>query len=263
MVYALVVIYNKACEMSETLNGIYKWKNDIQIVVFDNSTKENNNDEYCKREGMQYFSKKKNLGLSKAYNYAIQRLTLQDDDYVIILDDDTVLSDQYIKEVLDSVSMGKDILLPIVRCNHTIISPTNIKFKCGSKVVKNVNELQLNHMSAINSGMVVNAKVYQKIQYNEELFLDCVDHEFMRMARENNCIIHLLKNGIEQNFSRSEKQNIESALFRFKLYKKDFRKYCQINRAMVYYHVSIWKFVMLYTIKYKSIKFIRAYLYNN
>jgi hypothetical protein len=82
----------------------------------------------------------------------------------------------------------------------------------------------------------------------------------MRMVREKNFSIYLLKHGIEQNFSRAEKPNLESALFRFKLFKKDFRKYCQINRAMIYYHVSIWKFVVSYTIKYKTLKFLNTYL---
>jgi len=260
MIYAIVVIYNKACEMSETLNSLYKWKHDIKIVVFDNSTKENQNSIYCDRENMQYLTQHCNLGLSKAYNFVIQQLPLTEDDYVMILDDDTVLNDDYIKEVQESVQLGKDVLLPIVRCGEDILSPNNIKYKCGARMVQSIDELNLNYMSAINSGMVVSARVYQTIQYNEDLFLDCVDHDFMRMVREKNFSIYLLKHGIEQNFSRAEKPNLESALFRFKLFKKDFRKYCQINRAMIYYHVSIWKFVVSYTIKYKTLKFLNTYL---
>lgn len=256
MIYALVVIYNKACEISETLKSLYKWKNDIQIIVFDNSTKDNENEAYCEREGMWYFTENINLGLSKAYNYVIERLPLKEDDYIIILDDDTELNDRYITEVLESVGMGKDILLPIVRCGEAILSPNNIKFKCGSKTIKSVDELQQDHMSAINSGMVVSARVYKKMLYNEQLFLDCIDHEFMRMARKNECTMHVLSSIIEQNFSRAERPGLESALFRFKLFKKDFRKYCEMNEAMLYYHISIWKFVVAYTIKYRTLQFL-------
>ena len=60
MIYALVVLYNKACEESETLKSIYKWKEKIRIVIFDNSTIENSNDKYCLQEGFLYFSKGKN-----------------------------------------------------------------------------------------------------------------------------------------------------------------------------------------------------------
>ena len=259
MIYALVVLYNKACEESETLKSISKWKEKIRIVIFDNSTIENSNDKYCLQEGFLYFSKGKNLGLSKAYNYSIDHLKLEDEDYVIILDDDTVLSDEYLEEVHRSIHLGKDVLLPIVRCGQDIISPTNIKFKCGSKMVKSVHELDFKQMSAINSGMVVSAKVYKKIRYNEKLFLDCIDHEFMRMVRKFKFSIYILKNNIRQNFSRNEKPKLESALFRFKLFKKDFKTYCDINDAKIYYYMSILKFVMSYTLKYRSLKFIIAY----
>lgn len=260
MIYALIVLYNKACEDSETIKSIYKWKDRVQIVLFDNSTIENKNGEYCHREGFLYFSEGKNLGLSKAYNYVLDHLTLQDEDYVMILDDDTVLSDAYLQEVFDSLNLEKDILLPVVRCNQTIISPTNIKFKCGSKVVNDISELQFDHMSAINSGMVVSARVYKEIRYNEALFLDCIDHEFMRMVRNSNFSMHILRNGIVQNFSRNEKPKIESALFRFGLYKKDFKTYCEINDAKGYYYLSIFKFILGYSLKYKSLKFLIAYL---
>ena len=56
-----------------------------------------------------------------------------------------------------------------------------VKFKKGKS---NIYELELDNMSAINSGMVVRASVYKKIRYNEDLFLDCIDHEFMRMVRK-------------------------------------------------------------------------------
>lgn len=259
MIYALIVIYNKVCEDSQTINSIYKWKDHIQLVVFDNSTTENKNSEYCRKEGILYFSKNKNLGLSKAYNYAIDHLPLQNQDYIMVLDDDTCLNDAYVEEVLRSINLNYDVLLPVVRSGNIIISPTNIKFKCGSKIVDEVGQLDKNHISAINSGMVVSSRVYEKIRYNEELFLDCIDHEFMRLVRNNKCSLHILTNGIVQNFSRNEKPKIESALFRFKLYKKDFKKYCEINHAKVYYVLSISKFILAYSLKYKSLKFLKAY----
>ena len=259
MIYALIVLYNKACQDSETLKSIQKWKDKMNIIVFDNSTIKNKNDEYCQQEKLQYFSEGQNLGLSKAYNYVIDRLILNENDYVMILADDTVLSDEYLQEVLDSLECGKDILLPVVRCGNAMISPTNIKFKWGSKIVSSVDELDFAYMSAINSGMVVCGKVYKSIRYNEELFLDCIDHEFMREVREHKFSIMVLKNEIVQNFSRNEKPKIESALFRFGLYKKDFKRFCEINNAKGYYWLSISKFILSYSLKYKSLKFLFTY----
>lgn len=259
MIYALIVIYNKACEESQTIKSIYKWKKQIQLTVFDNSTIANNNRAYCEKKEILYFTQNKNLGLSKAYNYVIDQLALHDDDYVMILDDDTFLNDEYIGEVLESLHLGYDVLLPVVHSGNVMISPTNIKFKCGSQIVSDVKALEFEHMSAINSGMIVSASVYKIIQYNEALFLDCIDHEFMRMVRKYKFSIHILKHGIVQSFSRDEKPKLENALFRFKLYKKDFKKYCEINQAKGYYALSISKFILLYSLRYKTLKFIKAY----
>lgn len=263
MIYALIVVYNKECKDSETIKSIYNWKNEICINIFDNSTKPNNNKEFCNKEGFQYFSLGKNIGISRAYNYVINNIALDDNDYVMILDDDTELSEEYIKEVLSAVFLKKDIYLPVVHSGGVIISPTNIKHKCGSKIVNSIDELQFDNMSAINSGMVVKANVYKKFQYNEELFLDCVDHEFMQNVRKEKCTIHILDNGIVQNFSRDEKPSIENALFRFKLFKSDFKKYCEINDAKLYFIVSIMKFVLSYSIKYRTLRFAKVWLNNN
>ena len=262
MVYAMIVVYNKECEDSETLKSIQQWKDKIKLVVFDNSTIQTNNKEYCENKGIQYFTVGENVGLSKGYNYVIQKLSLNDEDFVIVLDDDTELTEQYIEEVLQSVDLNKDILLPIVYSGDMILSPTNIKYKCGSVVVKDIKELNLNSLSAINSGMVVSANVYKKLCYNEELFLDCVDHEFMKQIRENKFSVSVMKSEIQQNYSRGEKPRIESALFRFGLFKKDFKTYCQLCDAELYYKVSIIKFVLSYTLKYRSFKFIKLMMTN-
>ena len=257
MIYAIIVVYNKECKDSISLQSLYRWKNDIKLVVFDNSTKPNGNAEYCEKEKIYYLTKGDNIGLSRAYNHVLDSLKLNDNDYVIILDDDTELNDNYVKELQTCTDGTKEVILPIVYNGTSIISPANIKYKCSSRMVKSVEELDRDNMSAINSGMLIKASVFNKIRYNEQLFLDCVDHEFMRMVRKEKLNIHIMDSFINQNFSRNEKPKLESALHRFRLYRKDFRKFCQLNSALPFYYMSIGKFVLSYSIKYRTTKFLK------
>lgn len=256
MIYALIVIYNKACEESITLKSIYKWKNSVQIVFFDNSTVENNNEKYCSNEGFIYLSEKKNVGLSKAYNYAIKSLKLKAEDYVLILDDDTELNDEYLQELIQNTNESHEVILPFVYSGNSILSPSKIVGKCKSQMIKDTTEIDVEHITAINSGMMIKGNVYEKVQYNEELFLDYVDHDFMKRIRDEKFRIHILEHGIRQNFSRDEKPELEKALFRFKLYKKDFKEYCEANHARCYYYLSISKFVLNYSLKYRTLRFL-------
>lgn len=260
MIYALVVVYNKKCQESETLKSVLPWKEHLQIVVFDNSTKDFQNKNYCEGESIQYLTHNKNLGLSKAYNRAISALQLKESDYIIILDDDTELSEEYIKSVLDDTQLGIDILLPRVYSNQTLISPTNLKYNCASKIVSCVEELDMNQISAINSGMVIRGSVFGKIRYNEKLFLDYVDHDFMKKARMLRSSFKVLDSNIVQHFSRDEKPKLESALFRFELFKKDFRVYCFECEVKWYYYLFMCKYIMQCSIKYRTLKFVKSFI---
>lgn len=254
MLTALIVIYNKYCCDSISFKFIEKYKNKIDIILFDNSTKNYNNKEYCKANSIKYYSLDKNVGLSKAYNYVLNKIKLKNNHYLLVLDDDTILNEKYFDEIFNEVLECKnDVLLPIVKSNNQIISPSNIVGDCRVKGLKKKSDLNINVITAINSGMVIRTSIYKKIKYNEDMFLDYVDHEFMRKVRKNNYKIKVLNSEVNQNFSRNEKQSIESVKFRFNIYKKDYKKYCEICNNKIFYYISIFKLKMIYIFKYRNI----------
>ena len=256
MLYALVVIYNKKCIDSKTLNNLLKYKEKIKIVIYDNSTKDFENEEFCKQEKIMYYTKRKNVGLSKAYNYVISQIKYDKEDYIIILDDDTELNDEYFSEVFSKVKNTQaDILLPIVKSNNQIISPSLIQFGCRVIQLQDLNCIDINKITAINSGMVIKMKVFESTKYCEKIFLDYVDHYFMKEIREKQYNIKVMDSCIMQNFSRNEKQSIESVRFRFNIYKKDFKKYCDMCGHHLYYYININKLRLVYFLKYKKIFF--------
>ena len=257
MLYALIVIYNKECGNCKTLNKLLEYKSKIDLIIFDNSTKPNNNESFCKQNNLTYFTKHENLGLSKAYNYSIENTEKKTGNYIIILDDDTELSDEYINEALDTTNKNEfDLILPVVKSDKIIMSPAKLQFGCRGKAVKNLNKLNLNKCTAINSGMIIKLDVFNNLKYNENLFLDSVDHDFMCQIHAQNIKIHIMDSIIYQNFSREEKSSIESALIRFNIYKKDFKTFCKTYKKMWFYKLSILKFGIKECIKYKTTKFL-------
>lgn len=257
MVYALVVIYNKKCSDSKTLKLLKNYRKRLNIIVFDNSIENFNNGEYCKKYNIEYYTLNKNLGLSKAYNYVVERLNKNDNDYIIILDDDTDLNINYFKEVFEKIKIKKyDVMLPIVKSNNQIISPSNVQFQCRVKRINEISKIDYRNITAINSGMIVRLSLYNQIQYSEDMFLDYVDHDFMKKVRTLNLNIHILNSEIDQNFSRNQKGSLKGELFRFNIYKKDFRIYCKKSNRMLYYYINIFKFRIMQCIKYKTFVFL-------
>ena len=257
MITVLIVIYNKKCNESLSFNFIEKYKKQLNLIVFDNSTGDYGNSKYCNENDILYYSVGENVGLSKAYNYVINKMNLNCNDYLLLLDDDTILNDSYIDEVLiRAKSKEADIYLPIVYSNNYIISPSKVVFDCRVKRINNKDDIdKLNdcQITGINSGMMINLKVFKSIKYNEDLFLDYVDHEFLKRAKQYNFSIKMLESSINQNFSRHEKAPLVNAIFRNNIYKKDFKEYCRICNRKWFYYINVFKLKIVNFIKYKKL----------
>ena len=84
MIYALIVVYNKKCENSSSIQDIIKYNPDINIIVYDNSEMDYGNKEFCKKNNIIYFTQNKNVGISRAYNYVIRNTNLNKNDYLVM-----------------------------------------------------------------------------------------------------------------------------------------------------------------------------------
>ncbi len=259
MLYALVVIYNKSCEESQSILSLKNVSDKVSVIVFDNSTISNNNQAWCEKHGYKYYSERKNVGLSKAYNIVLSKIEKSRHDYIMILDDDTILPENYLMEVFQIIRNSEyQLLLPIVMSNKLMMSPCKVVLDCKPVGLHDKSEIDIAKISAINSGMVVRMDVYNKISYDESMFLDCVDHDFMSQVRHQGLNIYILESMIQQNYSLNTKGSIESAIFRFSIQKKDLKAYYRKNNHMLICHLySVWIAIKL-AIKYKTLKFFIA-----
>lgn len=222
---AVVVVYNKNCADSLTCESLGRMSTDnFEVLIMDNSTSDFNNVEFCRNMGWRYHSMEGNAGLSKAYNRAID--ISSETDVFVWLDDDTGLPQDYFERLEKTVSENPDaqLYLPVVKSGEDIISPSAVR---GARVIriKALSELT-GEITAINSGLGVKSTVYDGYRYDEDLFLDLVDHKFMKDCANRDigwCVIEGTE--LEQTFFGDTNKSKKAALAREKIFAKDFRTF--------------------------------------
>lgn len=246
----VLVLYNINYKDSLSLSKLLI-KNKIKIYVCDNSTKDYGNIELEKYSNVKYINMGGNKGLAKAYNKAVN--IIPHDKLIILLDDDSVLPENFFDSILDEVSKtNADIYIPIVEDGNGILSPCKNRNNCFFRY-NDIHEID-NDFSAINSGLVIKSKVFEDYRYDENMFLDYIDHAFfndMKKKKKKFKIMYRVK--IRQNFSLNTDTK-ESSIIRLKILKKDL-KYFYRNQKRYYYWTVFKKKIHLCLI-HKSIKFI-------
>ena len=250
-IVAVIVVYNSSCKDSVSYKGLKE--KGIHIVVCDNSTSDYGNKNLVANDGNIYIDMKGNKGLSKAYNAALDKVEKQY-KFICILDDDTDLGNDYFNKVLKYInSSDAEIFLPIVKTKSRILSPCQFKKKRAIEV-KDINKLDKNNISAINSGMIINTKIFDNYRYNENIFLDYIDHDFMREMNKRNRKIKVMSDNIlNQNFSM-ETNSLESSYKRLCILNHDLKEYYKNDYFMYLYQITAYKLVMIK--QHKSLRFL-------
>lgn len=256
--YVVVVIYNKFCVDSLTLNCI-KSLNDanVNVVICDNSTEDYKNEEYAKAKGYIYLNMQGNRGLAVAYNSAVNHL-VDRDGFICLFDDDTIVLPDYFLKLKDAILKTQaDIYLPVLYDNMGILSPAEMR-GVFVKRVKDIKKLHKNNITGINSAMAINLDVFKEgYRYNEGYFLDYIDHDFLRAMKRLGKKIEVLDVKLKQDFSGSSFVDKEASLKRFKIYKKDFKKFCGENffGEICAFFVIIKRLLNL-TVKFRTLDFL-------
>lgn len=253
--YVIMVTYNTSCQDSLTYKNL-KTINGLNLIVCDNSTNvaiKKENEKLSQSDNFKYIDMGGNKGLSKAYNKAIGYIEKSPDKFICLFDDDTSINEEYFNKLLNNLNKNHaDIYLPIVLSLERIMSPCLLK-KDRCIEVKSLDQLK-GTLSGINSGMVINASVYQDYKYNENLFLDYIDHDFMRSMNEKKKKVFVMYDiVIHQNFSM-ESNDVDSSYKRMMILKHDFKEFYKDNKLMYFYILTMYKYVMIK--KYKKLKFL-------
>lgn len=223
----LLVIYNQNGGDSPACEALRR-RDDVKVVVADNSTADYHNAAYCEEAGFAYLPMGGNHGLSKAYNRGIRYLREHTDaTHVVLLDDDTTLSDDYFTVLRQAIAQHPDtrIFLPLVRDEVGYLSPCRIQGYAVSRI-RSAGELDPATITGINSGMALSLSLFERYLYDEAYFLDYIDHAFLRDMKRQGEPIEVLNTTLQQQFSGNDHSHYQATLARFSLFKRDFRRFC-------------------------------------
>ena len=259
---AAVVIYNTACQDSPTCRGLQKLS-DVTVLIYDNSTRNFGNRAFCESAGWVYLGGQGNLGLSKAYNACIDHLKETGEaDMLCLFDDDTDLEPAYF-EALKKAREQTDsrIFAPVIFAGDSLISPCILD--AGHKVRMFADEEEAKaysgeNLSAINSCMAIDLGIFDDFRYDENIFLDGIDHNFTQTMKARGEKIHMLAYRCNHGFSGVEKPAKAAALARFQIYAKDYAYILRENKPA--YWRLVGKRALRLTAQYKSLAFLKAML---
>lgn len=261
----VIVIYNSECETSKCTTSILDINNKcVDLVICDNSTRAEivlKNEQFCKLQKIDYINMHGNAGLSGAYNRAL--LQISKEQWVVLFDQDTIVTSNYFDELEKSILTYPDtyIHVPVVKSNEVQISPCTMK----GHVVKRMtvtNYGLYSTITAINTGMAIRTSVFEKTgNYNELIFLDYLDHDFIRNFRKYYKTIAVFNCILEQEFSDHEHSNLEADVARFKIYKKDFYIFCKDSvSGHIYYRCKIIYRALKLSVYHKNSIFLKRLL---
>lgn len=264
-IFALIVVYNKELENSITCNfllNISIFKDKLTPIIIDNSTINTHNQTFCIDNNITYYNMNGNVGLSKAYNYALNHIGYKYNDIIILLDDDTEITDQYFEVLFKSLleNPNVDIFSPCIKGQDgNYYSPNEYSIlKCHQ--MRSIDSvIRDNKFNAINSCTAIRAYVFDSFRYNEKMFLDQIDHYFFRYQREQGRKFYKMPIEIKQNFFLDKKnKDYRKVWNRYKILIHDFKILTShrgfFEKSVGFIKVIGWGIRGIY--RYRSLKFL-------
>ena len=238
-IYIVCVLYNKYIHKIgsyEQFMNITSNYNHVQLVIVDNSTgsfiKENT--EQAKNiEGIVYISNGGNVGLSGAYNRGLEYIKKEANEaYMLIADDDTFFSTEYLEQVVKACGEGKAKIISgmIYDGNKKCLSPNSQFDWLGREKFAVKTPGVYKNIYCFNSGVCIDIDLLENLGgFDNRLFVDMIDYWLMDSLIENNqneiCIV---EGEILQEFSGTSFDNMDSVMRRYHIFKKDFETYCEL-----------------------------------
>lgn len=235
--YIVCVLYNNTMEKIASLDTFLRFaaKYDfIRLMVMDNSSevftaKNREASEAVYRDRIIYTDNGGNIGLSKAYNKALD-LIKDDTFFVMWADDDTVFSDEYLENVIKAIEAGKtDIISGIIRSGDVVLSPAK-KLRPFSSVLYYPDPGIYQNVYCINTGLTIKSTVFDAAgRYDERLFLDAVDHLFSdKLIAKGLNRVEIVPGEIAQNFAAFT-DDLDARTKRVQIFSRDWLNWWRIS----------------------------------
>ena len=190
-IFAVLVLYKRSLEESETfstLRSLLQKRTDLagamSLLLYDNSPVAQ--EVPALPIPTQYISNSSNPGLAAAYSAGLQLAGEEAADWLLLLDQDTLLTETYLTEVVSSIQLAGDdqfdAIVPKLVEDGTVQSPhLTITFRCPKPVDITAHGISTVLLHPYNSGAVLRVKALQEMKgFPEGFSLDYLDHATFR-----------------------------------------------------------------------------------
>jgi GT2 family glycosyltransferase len=183
----VVVFYKQNPEQSKTVQTLQQTLlvnksslDDIELIFYDNSP-ESQEISPSNFEGIHisYVHDPRNLGIAVAYNYALMVAKENGSKWLMLLDHDTELTEDYFKEVLNLPELDENVVavVPKIYCENTMISPVYSHSLRPLQGERPAAGMQNQPVMAINSGALIYVPFLNELNgFNQSFPLDYLDH---------------------------------------------------------------------------------------
>ena len=218
----VIVLYKCLLENTKTYQTLIRRMRSYHLYIYDNSPEK----QFINDGRMIYVHDAKNSGLSVAYNKAAEYAKENGYKWLLLMDQDTDFSGISITDYEKAISNNPTIKVfaPKIKCGAKYMSPVKIWHHIGflqNKVPSGI--IQLSKYGIINSGMCVNVDAMIECGgYNEKVFLDHSDFEFLEKIKRLYSSAYIIDVEIKQNLSTFS-DNKSTTLRRYTLYCKSIK----------------------------------------
>lgn len=209
MFEVVVVLYNMTFSESPTIMSLNEllasgaFPEIQKVLIFDNSESSTRPEGLDKR--FVYHHSKANVGLAKAYNYALKNSN-DNSEWLVTLDQDTTLTKAYLNElILNSSKLSERVvaIAPIIQDNEQQISPVRSDtLRPIHSELPQGDQVYSKNIMIINSGTALRIKFLNEIDgYNLLFPLDYLDHWLCWRIFVEEKQINILSNELQHTLS--------------------------------------------------------------
>ncbi len=213
---------------------------DIIVVVDDSGTSNKvQSIDYSNINNLILLRNEENLGISAALNRGVLEAELMGCNWVITLDDDTMVSSSYMETVFKFLKSGLMPSIGMVACSRDVE---------GVKLLPNENGFKVKR-TIITSGAVFEIKSFSDVGgFDESLFIDLVDFDFCtKLRKSGRTIVRLDK--VEMSHKVGNSQIMSFLGKKILIYNHHpFRLYYQMRNVFIFArkHLRFDPFLSLY-----------------
>lgn len=210
-IFLVVVLYKTSLENSKTINSLENVIGEkVNLFVFDNSPiRQYESDDFdFKSFKVRYHHDSTNPGLSVAYNYALDLASNINYPWLLLLDQDTTFTKQYIQEIkrldINKISNAVVAIIPrvISVVGERIIAPTKMLLGGICRPIMLSSGVVTTPISGINSGTLLRISYMNSINgFSKKYTLDMLDHWYFRKIFRDGKSVYLMESIIYQDLS--------------------------------------------------------------